>query len=171
MPDSPRESQKRRLAKIRPHGLVCAVIGFDVLDEPSDVSPCVFDRPFLCLPHPMFDRCEGLFDRVEIGGIGRQIPEASTGRVDCAPHSCRLVAAEIVHHDDVAFAQGRRKLLLDIGAETFAVDRPVGDTGRAVSWSQRSAPRKVSVRQWPCGAKPRRRLPFAPRRASAPYLS
>jgi hypothetical protein len=78
----------------------------------------------------MFDLCEGLFDRVEIGGIGRQIPETSAGRLDRAPHACRLVAAEIVHHDDVAFAQGRRKLLLDIGAEAFAVDRPVEDTRR-----------------------------------------
>src|SRR5271168_2040297 len=40
------------------------------------------------------------------------------------------MAAEIVHHDDVAFAQDRRELLLDIGAEAFAVDRPVENARR-----------------------------------------
>ena len=30
-------------------------------------------------------------------------------------------------------------------------------TTRAASWSQRRAPRKVSVRQWPRGTKPRTR--------------
>src|SRR3546814_1816223 len=33
-------------------------------------------------------------------------------------------------------------------------------TQGAVSRSQRRAPRKVMVRQWPCGAKPRTRLPL-----------
>ena len=49
--------------------------------------------------------------------------------------------------------KGGNELLLDIGAEAFAVDGAVKDArgGKAV---RRSAPRKVSVRQWPCGAKP-----------------
>ena len=38
-----------------------------------------------------------------------------------------LVAAEIVHDDDVAGLEGRNELLLDIGAEAFAVDRAVED--------------------------------------------
>jgi hypothetical protein len=38
------------------------------------------------------------------------------------------VAAEIVHDDDVAGLEDRNELLLDIGAEAFAVDRTVEDT-------------------------------------------
>src|SRR4029077_5844387 len=41
-----------------------------------------------------------------------------------------LVAAEIVHDDDVAEAQGGEQHLLDIGEKADAVDRPVDDAGR-----------------------------------------
>jgi hypothetical protein len=39
------------------------------------------------------------------------------------------VAAEIVHDDDVAGFEDRHELLFDIGAEAFAVYRPVEDAG------------------------------------------
>ena len=41
-----------------------------------------------------------------------------------------LGGAEIVHDDDVAMLQGRRKNLLDIGQKAFTVDRPVAYEGR-----------------------------------------
>jgi len=41
-----------------------------------------------------------------------------------------LMGAEIVHDDDVAMLQSRRKNLLDIGQKAFAVDRPVEHEGR-----------------------------------------
>ena len=40
------------------------------------------------------------------------------------------MGAEIVENDNVARLQGRREELLDIGAEAFAVDRPVEQAGR-----------------------------------------
>ena len=40
------------------------------------------------------------------------------------------MAAEIVHDDDVAGFENRHELLLDIGAEAFAVDRSVEDARR-----------------------------------------
>ena len=43
-------------------------------------------------------------------------------------------------------------------------------TQGATSRSQRRAPRKVSVRQWPCGAKPRRRPPRGPQPRSGAIL-
>ena len=99
------------------------------------MAPCVLDRSFLRLSHPVLDLGEGLLDRVEVGRVWRQIPEAGAGRPDRAPHGGRFVAAEIVHHDDVAFAQHGRELLLDIGAKALAVDRPVEDArgGEAVA--------------------------------------
>ena len=41
----------------------------------------------------------------------------------------RLVAAEVVHDDDVALLEDGNELLFDIGAEALAVDRAVGDAG------------------------------------------
>jgi len=40
------------------------------------------------------------------------------------------VASKIVEDDDVALAQGWQEKVLDIGAEAFAVDRPVEDARR-----------------------------------------
>ncbi len=40
------------------------------------------------------------------------------------------MASEVVHDDDVAGLEGRHELLLDIGEEADAVDRPVEDKGR-----------------------------------------
>jgi hypothetical protein len=40
------------------------------------------------------------------------------------------MAAEIVQDDDVAGLQDWRELLFNIGAEAFAVDRPIEDAGR-----------------------------------------
>jgi hypothetical protein len=40
------------------------------------------------------------------------------------------VGAEVVQDDDVAWLKGGREELFDIGAEAFAVDRPVEQAGR-----------------------------------------
>jgi hypothetical protein len=60
---------------------------------------------------------EGLLDRIEIGRVRRQIPGPCAGRPDHAAECCRLVAAEIVHDDDVARLGDMNELLRYIGAE------------------------------------------------------
>jgi hypothetical protein len=91
------------------------------------MSPCVLDRSFLGLAHPVLDLGEGLLDRIEVGRVGRQVPEPGAGGLDRLPDSRRLVGAEIVEDDDVAWFQDWNELLFDIGAEALAVDRPVED--------------------------------------------
>src|SRR5690606_5931232 len=113
------------------------------------------------ISHPVFNLGEGLFDRIKVRRIGWQEPEPRTGCFDQLSDGCRFVAAEIIHDDNVAWLEHRPQLLLDIGAEALAVHRSVEDTG-AVSRSFLKAPRNVSVRQWPCGANARSRLPFGP---------
>ncbi len=83
----------------------------------------------------MLDFGEGLFDRIEIGGVWRQVPEPCAGRLDQAAQGSRLVAAEIVHDDDIARVELRDEKLLDIGAEAFAVNWAVEQTrsGEAVA--------------------------------------
>ncbi|MET4360263.1 hypothetical protein ABIB06_000837 [Bradyrhizobium sp. LB8.2] len=99
------------------------------MDEVTDVSPSVLDGALLSLPHPMLDLGEGLFDRVEVGGVWRQVPEPGASGLDHLPDSFRLVASKIVENDDIALAQGWQEKVLNIGAEAFAVDRPVEDAG------------------------------------------
>jgi hypothetical protein len=72
---------------------------------------------------------EDLLDRVEIRTVGRQVDEACALRLDGLAHTGDLVRLEVVHHHDIAWAQGRRERLLDIGKEARAVDRAVEDTG------------------------------------------
>ena len=91
------------------------------------MAPGFLDRPLLRVSHPVLDLGEGLLDRVEVWGIGRQIPEPGAGGADHLADGGRFVRAEIVHDDDVAWLQDRHELLLDIGAEALAVDRPIED--------------------------------------------
>ena len=95
----------------------------------ADVLPGVLDRSFLGHPHPVFDLGEGLLDRIEVGGVWRQEPEPGARGLDHSTDRYRLMGAEIVHDDDVAWFQNGDELLLDIGLKTPAVDRPVEDAG------------------------------------------
>ena len=79
--------------------------------------------------HPVLDLGEGLFDWVEVGGVWRQIPEPCAGGFDQTAQCSRLVAAKIVHDDDVARLKLRNENLLNICAEAFAFDRAVEQAG------------------------------------------
>lgn len=95
------------------------------------MAPCLLKGALLGCPHPVFDFGECLFDRIEIGRVRWQVPEPCTGHPNRLPDSGRLMGAEIIHDDNVAWLQHGHKLLLDIGAEAGAVDRPVEDARRS----------------------------------------
>src|ERR1700744_5370078 len=115
----------------------------------------VIDRALLGRAHPVLDLGEGLFDRIEVGRVWRQIPEPCAGRFDQASQGSRIVAAEIVHDDDVARLKLRNENLLNIGAEAFAVDGAVEQARRGEAVAAQ-------------GAKERQRPPVAVWR-EAPY--
>src|SRR5713101_7302918 len=77
----------------------------------------------------MLDLCEGLLDRVEVGGVFGQEPQAGFDSPEHGDDGLSLVAAQVVKNDDVAGPQGRDQNLLDIGSEAFAVDRAIEDAG------------------------------------------
>ena len=54
----------------------------------------------------------------------------AAGRFNQPAQGSRLVAAEIVHDDDITGFEDGQELLLDVGAETLAVDRAVEDARR-----------------------------------------
>jgi hypothetical protein len=82
----------------------------------------VVNGALLSRAHPVLDLGEGLFDRIEVGRVWRQIPEPCAGSFNEAAQRSRLVTAEVVHNDDVAWLKLRDENLLNIGAEAFAVD-------------------------------------------------
>jgi hypothetical protein len=90
----------------------------------------VIDGALLSGAHPVLDLGEGLLDRIEVGRVWRQIPEPCAGGFNQAAQGSRLVAAEIVHDDDVARLKLRNEDLLNIGAEAFAVDGAIEQARR-----------------------------------------
>jgi hypothetical protein len=82
------------------------------------------------LSQQSFEFGEDLLDRIEVGRVFGQEHEARPGAPDRPSHGLSLVGTEIVEDDDVAWLEGRREELFDIGAEAFAVDGPVEQAGR-----------------------------------------
>ena len=76
-----------------------------------------------------FEFGESLFDRVQVGTVGRQIEQACAGTLDCLTNAGNLVRAEPVHDHDIATVQRGNQHLLDIGEEGLAVDRPIEHAG------------------------------------------
>ena len=68
------------------------------------------------------------------------------------------MAAEIIHDDNVAGAEGGDQELFDVSAEAGALIGPSMTQGAAIR-SQRKAARKVNVRQRPCGSLAIKRVP------------
>src|SRR6202140_1764194 len=68
---------------------------------------------------------KGIFDRIEVGTVGRQIVEFCAAGFNSLPDAGDLVGGEIVHDDDVAWAQGWRQHLSDPGQEAHSVHRTV----------------------------------------------
>src|SRR5512137_101480 len=106
-----------------------ALVWSDGCDEASDVAPGFLDGARLSAAHPVLDLGERLFDRIEVGGVWRQIPEPGACVPDEAAQGGGFVAGEIVHDDDVAGSQHGDELLFDIGPEALAIDGAVEDAG------------------------------------------
>jgi hypothetical protein len=73
---------------------------------------------------------EGLFDRIEVGRILRQISQCCSNSFDGVPNARGLVSAKIVHDDDIATIEGRNQTLLDIRDESQSVHWPIDHEGR-----------------------------------------
>ena len=92
-----------------------------------------------------------MLNRIEVWRVGGQEEELGFGRADGGANGAALMAAEIVHNDDVARREDGHENLLDISAEACAIDRSVDDGGRG----EPVAPQRRQESE---------RLPFAERR-------
>lgn len=93
------------------------------------MAPRILDGSFLSLAHPVFDLSEGVFDRIEVRRVGRQVPKPGAGSLDHLPDGHRLMTSQIVQDDYVAWLQHGYELLFYIGAKALAVDWSVEDAG------------------------------------------
>jgi hypothetical protein len=83
-------------------GVVFTFSGRKGIEERAGPPPCVFDGPLGRFSQQVRELCEDLFDRIEIGAVGRQEENARPGA-----HGASLVTAEIVEDDDIARLERR----------------------------------------------------------------
>jgi hypothetical protein len=89
--------------------------------------------------------CEDLFDRIEVGAVGRKKEELCAGGSDGTPDCLCFVAAEIVDDDNVAGFERRHEDLFDVSREALAVYRSIDDTGSRDLIAAQSC--QINVRQ------------------------
>src|SRR6478735_1757950 len=81
------------------------------------------DRARFGSAQPSFELAEGLFDRIEVGGVGWQKPKPAARRLDQLPRAGALVDREVVENHRLAWPQRRRQDAFDVGLEDRAVER------------------------------------------------
>ena len=102
----------------------------EAVEQGADTPPCGFGGSLCGFAHQVFEFGEDLLDGVQIGAIWRQeqqpCADAADGRTDGRP----LVAAQIVHDDNVACPERGQEELFDIIEEARRVDRLIENAGR-----------------------------------------
>lgn len=98
-------------------------------DEAAHDGPEAIDGALGGLAQEGLQLGEGVFDRVEVGAVRRQIQKARADRFDHGAHLGSFVAGEVVHDDDIAWLERRDEDAGDVGLEGVAIDRSVEDEG------------------------------------------
>ena len=76
---------------------------------------------------------ERLFDRVEVGTVGRQEPDRRADGFNRRADLWLFMHHQVIEDDDVAGAECRRQDLFDVGEEAHIVDRAIKDCRGAES--------------------------------------
>ena len=72
---------------------VQALHGREAIQEFADPVPKAFDRTLFVFSQVSLEFGEGLFDRVQVRGVGRQIAQFGASGLDCAPDIVAFVSA------------------------------------------------------------------------------
>jgi|HubBroStandDraft_6_1064221.scaffolds.fasta_scaffold391663_1 hypothetical protein len=99
-------------------------------EKPRDGGLDLIETPGVCLSQECLELGERLLDRVQVGTVRRQIEQLGPGRADRSPYGRVLMAAEIVHHHDIAWPQSWNQELHHPGEETLGVDGAIQDARR-----------------------------------------
>lgn len=106
----------------------------------ADGAPESIEGSGLCLSQVRLELGEGHFYGIEIGAVGWQEQEPGAFLSEAVGSFGALVDGEVVEDDDVALAQGRSKLCLDVGVESRPIHRFVDDpwSGQAIASERRN---------------------------------
>ena len=105
-------------------------MGWEGAEERSDALPCCLYGSLGGFSQEQFELGEDLFDWIEVRGVGRQEQQPGSGRADCLADGRALVAAKIVHNDDIARRERGHEELLDPCGKAVTVDRSIEDARR-----------------------------------------
>jgi len=101
----------------------------EAFEQPSCRFPRCLDGPFCGSAHQLFEFCEDLLDRVQIGTVGRQEEELGSCFADGRSRRLALVRTEIVHDDDVAGSKCGYENLIDIERDALGLNRRASRSG------------------------------------------
>lgn len=143
--------------------VVAAFLRAEAVKQGAEPPPGRLHGPFGRVTEQGFELGEDLLNRVEIGGVRRQEAQCGSHPLKGRPHGRTLVAAQVVHNDDIAWGERRQQTLFDIGQEARPVDRAIEDTrsGHTVVAQRRHEGQRLPV---PVGAG--RAQPLAPAAAA-----
>lgn len=104
----------------------------------------------------MLDLSECLFDGVQVWAVWGQVEELGANGTDGLPDGWPLVAAEVIHHDDISSAESGHEDAFDVDLECIPIHRAVddprridaivaqgGDKSAGVPMSERGRPRQT----------------------------
>ena len=139
--------------------VVAAFLRAEAVKQGAEPPPSSLNRAFGRVAEQGFELGEDLFNGVEIRGVGGQEAQRGPHPLNGRPHGGTLVAAQIVHNDDIAWSECRQQTLFDIGQEAGAVDRAVEDarSGHTVVTQRRHEGEGL-----PVAVRPFRPQPLAP---------
>src|ERR1700729_1050316 len=103
--------------------VICAFCRGEAVEQGADGSPGLVDCSGVGLAQQGLHFGEGLLDWIEVRRVGGQEEEFGFGRADGGANCATLMAAEVVHDDNVARRKEREENLFDISAEACAIDR------------------------------------------------
>ncbi len=100
-----------------------------MIEQRCNPFPDGLDGALLSLSEQRFKLGKDLFDRVQIGAVGRQKYQPCAGGAYGVADCLVFVGAKIVHDHNIAGLEGGDEDLLDIGKEGLAIDRSVQHEG------------------------------------------
>ena len=141
-------------------GEVVAAFGrAEAVEQGAEPPPGRLNGAFGRVAEQSFELSEDLFNRGEIRGVGGEEAERSPHSLNGRPHGGPLVAAQIVHDDDIARGERRQQTLFDRGQEARPVQRAIEDAG---SSKPVVAQRRHEGQRLPVAVGPGRSQPLAP---------
>ncbi len=136
--------------------VVAAFLRPEAVQQSPDPPPGRLNGAFGRVAEQGFELGEDLFNRVEVGGVGRQEAQRGPHPLNGGAHGGTLVAAQIVHNDDIARSERWQQTPFDIGQEAGPVHRAIEDTRsrKSVVVQRRHEGQRLPVPMGPVRAQP-----------------